>query len=82
MKVVKPGRPQRGWAKEFSCTGKGNGGGGCGATLLVEQSDLYKTYSHALHETETYVTFTCACCGVETDINYDGPSYRSIREHK
>jgi hypothetical protein len=74
MKVIKPGRKQKGWAEEFTCTGKGNGNGGCTATLLVEHGDLYNTYSHALHETDTFVTFRCAACGVQTDItNYRGP---------
>jgi hypothetical protein len=79
MRVLKPGRQQRGWSKEFECTGKGNGGGGCGAVLLVEQGDLYKTYSHALYETDTHVTFCCAACGVETDVDraYTG-SHRSL----
>lgn len=68
MKVIKPGREQRGWSTEQVCTGKGNGNGGCGATLLVEQSDLYLTESHARDETTTYVTFRCSACGVETDL--------------
>lgn len=67
MKVLKKGRSQRGWAKEHTCTGGGNGGGGCGAVLLVEESDLFRTESHALHETEAYVTFKCCECGVLTD---------------
>ena len=75
MKVLTPGRKQRGWAKEYDCTGAGNGGGGCGARLLVEHADLYHTYSHARNETDTYVTFKCGACGVETDVsNYRGPS--------
>ncbi len=68
MKVVKEGRPQKGWAKEYKCTGKGNDGGGCGATLLVEEGDLSCTYSHARDETTTYLTFSCCQCGVKTDI--------------
>lgn len=69
MKVIKKGRPQKGWAKEFVCTGKGNGGGGCGATLLVEQSDLYKTFSSCMGETDSHITFACCDCGVETDMD-------------
>ncbi|MBI4142538.1 hypothetical protein HY480_01540 [Candidatus Uhrbacteria bacterium] len=72
MKVVKKGRPQKGWAKEFTCTGDGNRGGGCGARLLVEKDDLFRTESHALHETDYYVTFECLACGVLTDINERG----------
>ena len=69
MKIIKKGRPQKGWAQEFECTGKGNGGGGCGAVLLVEEGDLYETSSsHYDGSTEYYTTFKCAACGVETDV--------------
>jgi hypothetical protein len=68
MKVIKEGRPQKGWATQTSCNGQGNGMGGCGATLLVEQGDLFHTYSHVCIETTTYTTFKCPCCGVLTDI--------------
>lgn len=68
MKVVKQGRPQTGWAKEFTCTGGGNGGGGCGAELLVEEGDLFRTQSSARDETTTHTTFRCPECGVNTDI--------------
>lgn len=68
MKVITPGRDQRGWAREETCTGHGNGRGGCGAVLLVEQGDLYKTQSHSFDETETFITFQCVACGVQTDI--------------
>lgn len=68
MKTIKKGRPQKGWSKKFTCTGKGNGGGGCGAILLVEQGDLFHTVSTALHETDYYITFQCCECGVLTDV--------------
>lgn len=68
MKVIKPGRAQKGWSKKCTCTGAGNQGGGCGATLLVEQADLFQTTSNARDETTYYVTFKCAACGVLTDI--------------
>ena len=68
MKVLEKGRPQAGWSVETTCTGAGNGNGGCHAKLLVEQGDLYKTESSARDETTTYTTFTCAECGVETDL--------------
>lgn len=79
MKVLNPGREQRGWSAEFTCTGKGNGGGGCGAKLLVEFTDLYKTHHYDYgggHD--VFITFTCSCCGVETDIDYRGPRYSDI----
>ena len=69
MKVLKEGRPQRGWSTEATCTGAGNGNGGCGALLLVEATDLYQTRSHHYDgSTEYYVTFRCEACGVETDL--------------
>ena len=69
MKQIKKGREQKGWSKEYACTGKGNGGGGCGAVLLVSENDLYMTSrSDYSGDTEYFVTFKCPCCGVETDI--------------
>ncbi len=68
MKVLKKGRPQKGWSKTLTCTGKGNKGGGCGANLLVEQDDIFRTFSHCRDETTTYYTFKCPDCGVLTDI--------------
>lgn len=72
MKIIKPGRPQEGYAIEQTCTGRGNGGGGCSAVLLVEAADLYVTQSHCSDETDSFVTFKCAACGVLTDV--DKPS--------
>jgi hypothetical protein len=70
MKVIKKGRKQKGWSKEFKCTGKGNGGGGCGAILLVSKGDIYQTSSHHYDgSSDYYNTFTCPCCRVETDID-------------
>lgn len=79
MKILKKGREQKGWSQEFECTGKGNDGGGCGAKLLVEFGDLYKTHHYDYgggHD--EYVTFRCACCRVQTDIDYRGPDYHRI----
>ena len=70
MKVLKKGRPQKGWSTEAVCTGAGNGSGGCGAKLLVEKEDLYQTRSHHYDETDYYVTFKCPCCGVQTDLDW------------
>ncbi len=70
MKVLQKGREQKGWSTECLCTGKGNGGGGCGAKLLVEQPDLYITASHHYDgSSERYTTFQCPECGVESDID-------------
>jgi hypothetical protein len=70
MKILEPGGTgQRGWSKECFCTGSGNGGGGCGAKLLVEQTDLYRTGKHYSDgSSDYYETFSCSSCGVETDI--------------
>jgi len=69
MKVLKKGRPQKGWAKEYKCSGIGNGMGGCGAELLVEQDDLFQTSSSARDDTTYYITFKCPECGVLTDLS-------------
>ncbi len=68
MRIIKKGRAQKGWAKEFECTGAGNTGGGCGAVLLVEMADLFMTESHARDETTCYVTFECPSCMTWTDV--------------
>lgn len=68
MKVLKAGREQKGWASKQECTGAGNGYGGCGAELLVEQADVFQTESHARDETTYYNTFKCCACGTWTDI--------------
>ena len=74
MKLLEPGNPQSGWAQEFRCTGKGNGGGGCNAKLLVEQGDIFYTYQSSYDGSrDRFTTFRCNQCGVLTDINYTGP---------
>lgn len=81
MKIIKPGREQKGWAKEFTCTGAGNGNGGCGALLLVEQADVFRTSHHSYDgSSEHYNTFECAQCGVWTDIKHVPftPEYRRV----
>ncbi len=73
MKVITPGRPQKGWAKECTCSGAGNGGGGCGARVLVEQGDLFQTAKHCYDgSSEYFVTYECGACGVWNDIK-DSP---------
>lgn len=69
MKVLKKGTGQKGWSTEVTCTGGGNGGGGCGAELLVEEGDLFRTHSsHYDGSNEIYTTFECVECGVWTDL--------------
>jgi len=82
MKVVEQGDGRTGWAKEFKCTGAGNGNGGCGAILLVEGRDLYHTYHHDYGGgKDTYTTFTCPQCGNETDVT-GVPSSANVRGSK
>jgi len=79
MKVISKGDGRSGWAKEFICTGAGNGNGGCGAKLLVEENDLYKTHNYDYgggHD--VYTTFKCPECNNETDVNV--PSSVNVRE--
>lgn len=77
MKVLKKGRPQLPWSCKVKCTGKGNGGGGCGAKLLVEQADLYETRcTDLMGEYESFVTIQCPCCGKETDLKNVPPEMR------
>lgn len=78
MKILEPGREQKGWSIETRCTGHGNGGGGCNAKLLVEQPDLFLTYTHARDETDTLVTFRCEACGVLTDLTTKQEPPRSV----
>lgn len=67
MRVIREGK---GWFIEEKCTGKGNGGGGCGALLEVEKNDIYLTYSYDyLGDKSTFYTFKCPCCGTENDID-------------
>jgi hypothetical protein len=69
MKVLSPGDGRKGWSTKKKCTGSGNGDGGCGAMLLVEQGDLFTTASsHYDGSTDVYVTFKCPSCGVLTDL--------------
>ena len=69
MKVLSPGRPQKEWAQKYTCTGAGNGNGGCKAKLLVEKSDLFHTYaSYMGRDEQWFVTFECPQCKVLTDV--------------
>ena len=68
MKVIEKGTGQKGWSTKATCTGQGNDGGGCGARLLVEEADVFRTESHARDETDVYYTFECPECQVRTDL--------------
>jgi len=79
MKVLEKGSGQKGWSVKTTCTGNGNGDGGCGAKLLVEQPDLFFT-SRSDHGGghETYTTFECVECGVLTDLPSNASPPRGI----
>ena len=82
MKILKKGRPQKGWSTEAVCSGSGNGGGGCGAKLLVEAADLFRTSSsHYDGSSDSYVTFECSACSVWTDLK-SVPSSVVISRHR
>ena len=74
MKIITPGRTQKGWGTEATCTGHGNGGGGCGAVLFVDESDLFKTSQRDyLGDGDDFATFACVSCGVLTDLSKNVP---------
>ena len=75
MKVIQKGTGQKGWSTKAMCTGRGNGGGGCNARLLVEEADIFRTESHAMGETEVYYTFECSECHVRTDLKDNVPDH-------
>ena len=62
MEVLKKGK---GWNLKQKCTGYGNGNGGCGSLLKVEEQDLFLTYS----DSDRYITFQCPVCNKYTDVN-------------
>jgi len=67
MKVLKKGTRQIEWKKEYTCTGKGNSGGACGAILLISQDDIYQTIDSDGYKGEI-ITFICPCCKTKTNI--------------
>ena len=70
MKVIKNGEEIDSWKLRINCTGRGNGGGGCGALLEIREEDIYNTYSYDyLGDKDTYYTIVCPICGKETDLN-------------
>jgi hypothetical protein len=70
MRVLEKGPKKKYWSKKLTCTGAGNIGGFCGAKLLVEQGDVFRTeYQHCDGSHESYHTFECVECGGMTDIS-------------
>jgi hypothetical protein len=82
MKVIKSGDGRRGWATEATCTGKGNGDGGCGALLKVEQADVFATLvSNGYDEPKTRVgTFLCPECWRPTDLGTEADLPFELRD--
>ena len=67
MKVLKRGKE---WNIEVTCTGRGNGGCGCGSLLEVGEEDIYNTYHYDYTgDKDTFYTTVCPVCGKETDID-------------
>ncbi len=86
MKVLKPGREQKGWSIEATCTGAGNENGGCGALLLVEEADVFKTFTGGNYggdTPESCATFKCSACGVLTDLsNFPMSKLRALPDNR
>lgn len=68
MEVIRKGV---GWSKKVKCTGYGNGGGGCGAVLRIEEGDIYETTNYERDGGREFCrTIECPQCGKETDIDF------------
>ena len=73
MKIIKA--TNKTWPRHYICSGFGNEGNGCKATLEVEIEDLFKTYRQAYCEDTPYaeyLTFECPLCKALTDIDGRG----------
>lgn len=56
---------------EQKCTGFGNGGNGCGSTLLISENDVLVTADFNFDgDLERYYSFKCPICGALTDIHF------------
>ena len=70
MKILDPECGPERWKTIIYCTGRGNGGGGCGTCLEIREEDIYNTFSYDyLGDRDTYYTVCCPVCGKETDID-------------
>lgn len=80
MKVLEKGTGQRGWSGEFVCTGARNGGGGCGARLLVEEPDLTPCAINGSYreDGDDAVEFRCCECGTQSVIPAPGVVIRRV----
>ncbi len=74
MKVLSKGS---GWKLQQTCTGGGNGGGGCQSELEVEDGDVFVTARHCYDgSSDYYYTFRCPVCSTNTDITPELVPYR------
>lgn len=83
MKVLEcPTRPPVAWSAKRTCTGSGNGGGGCKAKLLVEAADLFLTREFEREGSgKAHATFRCPLCGKLTDLPTIPNTGKTILEH-
>ena len=78
MEILEKGS---GWKRKVSCTGKGNGGGGCKSKLLVSENDLFKTKRYYIDgSNDQYITFQCPVCKKYTDLDSTKVPYQ-VRSH-
>lgn len=77
MKVLWKTPSQKIWINVCTCTGPNNSNAGCGAILLVEQEDLFKTEfkvkTNIGEDTQVSLKFKCPECGVLTDVDSSNP---------
>ena len=67
MEVLQKGK---GWHLKEKCTGKGNGDGGCGSLLKIEEQDLFITMNYCYDgSSDRYITFQCPVCKWYTDLS-------------
>jgi hypothetical protein len=72
MKVLRNEEGPYKWKQKVYCTGKGNGGGGCGALLEVSDEDIYHTFSYDMYgDCDSFYTIVCPLCGTETDLRLE-----------
>ena len=73
MKVLTPGDMRKTiWQQELPCTGRGHGGYGCGALLLVDELDVFTTGGgvdiSGVGE-DVFLTIQCPLCGAFNNIS-------------
>lgn len=78
MKVIKAGRPQKGWAAEQTCRGPTGAKppSGCGAKLFVEEADVIVRYvgGSFCENGDPVCCFKCPQCGQVTRIKPQPPA--------